>query len=107
MAASMEVAVRVGQFDGLLLRWSLRAWLCSRAEEWRRFDELFDAYFFVPNRHTLVETPAGGTGRIAIGREGAARDDSEGAPLSLVGHDADAAHADGKRPSTARAAKRR
>jgi uncharacterized protein len=96
MAASMEIAQRVGQFDALLLRWSLRAWLCSRAEEWRRFDELFDAYFLVPNRHALVETRAGGTGRIAPDREGSARDDSEGTPLALAGHGADVAHADGR-----------
>ena len=41
IAASMEVAERMGQMDSQLLRWSLRAVLCSRAEEWRRFDDLF------------------------------------------------------------------
>jgi uncharacterized protein len=96
MAASIEVAQRVGQFDPLLLRWSLRAWLCSRAEEWRRFDELFDAYFLAPNRRSLVETRAGGTGRIALDREGDARDDSEGTPISRGGQGAEALHAEGK-----------
>ncbi|MGA7778793.1 MAG: VWA domain-containing protein [Paraburkholderia sp.] len=96
MAAAMEIAHRTGQFDSLLLRWSLRACLCSRAEEWRRFDELFEAYFFAPNRHSLVETTAGGAGRLTPRGESAARDRSEGMPLSLVGRGADTAQADGK-----------
>ncbi|CAB3795288.1 vWA domain-containing protein [Pararobbsia alpina] len=96
VTASMEVAQRVGQFDPLLLRWSLRAWLCSRAEEWRRFDALFDAYFLAPNRRALVQTRAGGVGSIAPDRDGAARDDSDGMPLSLAGDGADAALAGGK-----------
>ncbi|MGT2492568.1 hypothetical protein ACU4GD_23705 [Cupriavidus basilensis] len=57
MAAAMEVAQRMGQMDSQLLRWSLRALLCSRAEEWRRFDELFDAYFLRPNRRALGAGP--------------------------------------------------
>ncbi|ASW03915.1 MULTISPECIES: vWA domain-containing protein [Paraburkholderia] len=95
VAAAMEVAQRVGQFDGLLLRWTLRALVCSRAEEWRRFDELFDAYFKVPNRRALVETRAGGALRIVRECDGTRRDDSEGMPLSLAGRGADAAHPDG------------
>ncbi|WP_144155334.1 vWA domain-containing protein [Paraburkholderia sp. BCC1885] len=96
MAAAMDVAQRTGQFDSLLLRWSLRAWLCSRAEEWRRFDELFDAWFLAPNRHALVETRVGGAGKLTTHGDGTARDRSEGTPLSLVGHGTDAAQADGK-----------
>lgn len=99
MAAAMTVAQRVGQFDAPLLRWSLRALLCSRAEEWRRFDALFDAYFLVPNRHALVEAQASGAGPIAPEREqreGMGRDDSEGTPLALAGPGADGAHADGR-----------
>jgi uncharacterized protein len=84
MATAMDVAHRSGQFDALLLRWSLRACLCSRAEEWRRFDALFEAWFFAPNRHSLVESTASGAGRIAHADEGAARDSSEGTPLSLA-----------------------
>jgi uncharacterized protein with von Willebrand factor type A (vWA) domain len=96
MAASMDVAQRVGQFDPWLLRCSLRAWLCSRAEEWRRFDALFDAYFLAPNRHALVETRAGGAGRLAPELKGASGDRSEGTPLSLAGNGADATQAEGK-----------
>ena len=32
-----------------LLRWGLRALLCSCADDWRRFDELFDAFWITPN----------------------------------------------------------
>ncbi|NPT56217.1 vWA domain-containing protein [Paraburkholderia elongata] len=84
VAAAMEVALRVGQLDSELLRWSLRALLCSRAEEWRRFDPLFDAYFLHPNRRKLVETRARGAGRIERDNAGGRRADSEGTPLSLA-----------------------
>ena len=46
----LETAGRVGVFDREVLRWSLRALLCARCDEWRRFDRLFDAYFLPPNR---------------------------------------------------------
>ena len=86
MAAAMEVAQRMGQMDSQLLRWSLRALLCSRAEEWRRFDELFDAYFLRPNRRALVRAHAGGAGRMTRQREGGQPDDSEGTPLAPGGY---------------------
>ncbi|HTR07553.1 MAG TPA: VWA domain-containing protein [Paraburkholderia sp.] len=91
VAASMEVAQRMGQFDGDLLRWSLRALLCSRAEDWRRFDELFDAYFLQPNRRELAETRAGGAGPLARDEAGETLPDaSEGTPVSLAGSGAGA-----------------
>lgn len=43
-------ARQVGLLDPALLRWSLRALLCGRADEWRRFDDLFDAWFLPANR---------------------------------------------------------
>ncbi|RQH06437.1 vWA domain-containing protein [Paraburkholderia dinghuensis] len=86
IAATLDVAQRMGQTDSDMLRWSLRALLCSRAEEWRRFDELFDAYFLVPNRRKLVETRAGGAGPLARDDEDSVRPDaSEGTPLSIAG----------------------
>lgn len=89
VAASLEVARRMGQFDSNLLRWSLRALLCSRAEDWRRFDELFDAYFRTPNRRELVETRAGGAGPLARDEAGETLPDvSEGMPHSLAGQGA-------------------
>jgi uncharacterized protein with von Willebrand factor type A (vWA) domain len=84
VAASMEVADRMGQLDSQLLRWSLRALLCSRAEEWRRFDELFDAYFLRPNRSKQVETRTGGAGKLEADRVRGRRDSSEGTPLTLA-----------------------
>ncbi|SDD24689.1 Uncharacterized conserved protein, contains von Willebrand factor type A (vWA) domain [Cupriavidus sp. YR651] len=90
VAASLEVAQRVGQLDRQLLRWSLRAVLCSRAEEWRRFDDLFDAWFLAPNRRKLVEVRAGGAGRMERDRVSGQRDASAGTPLALAGRDGDA-----------------
>ncbi|MEX3978300.1 VWA domain-containing protein [Paraburkholderia sp. EG287A] len=86
VAAMLEVVQRMGQTERDVLRWSLRALLCSRAQEWRRFDELFDAYFLAPNRRKLAETRAGGAGPLA--RDDTARgpsDASEGTPVSLAG----------------------
>jgi len=96
VAASMEVAQRMGQLDSELLRWSLRALLCSRAEEWRRFDDLFDAYFRAPNRRKLVEVRAGGAGPIGFDQTAGERDASEGTPLGLQRSGANPALAEGK-----------
>lgn len=87
LAAMLEVAQRMGQTDSDILRWSLRALLCSRAEEWRRFDELFDAWFLAPNRRKLVETRAGGAGPLMCDDDAASMpsDASEGTPVSLAG----------------------
>ena len=60
-ARVLETARRVGIFDGEVLRWSLKALLCGRGDEWRRFDPLFDSYFLPPNKRVFVEgatTPA-------------------------------------------------
>lgn len=97
VAASMDVALQMGQLDSDLLRWSLRALLCSRAQEWRRFDDLFDAYFRAPNRKRLVETRTGGAGPLAQqhgGDDDAPRDPSAGTPLKLAGQRGDGAAAD-------------
>ncbi|WP_109483913.1 VWA domain-containing protein [Paraburkholderia sp. C35] len=88
VAASMEVAQRMGQLDSDVLRWSLRALLCSRAQEWRRFDDLFDAYFFVPNRRSFAQSYGGGAGpleRDEAHAEQVASDASDGTPISLAG----------------------
>lgn len=51
--SGMEV-LQVAQWAGVLqadvLRNSLRALLCGRADEWRRFDKLFDAWFLPANQ---------------------------------------------------------
>jgi uncharacterized protein with von Willebrand factor type A (vWA) domain len=46
----LHAAERVGVLDPHVLRWSLQALLCGRGDEWRRFDELFDAWFLPANR---------------------------------------------------------
>ncbi|WP_037337639.1 vWA domain-containing protein [Saccharospirillum impatiens] len=40
------------------LRWGLRALLCSGATDWRRFDDLFDAYWRKANRKVEVRASA-------------------------------------------------
>jgi len=96
MAASMEVARRMGQLDSELLRWSLRALLCSRAEEWRRFDALFDAYFQRPNRRALAPAQASGAGRLEPRRDAGPGDDSEGTALACAGPEAETLAAEGR-----------
>ncbi len=55
-ARVLATAEQVGIFDGDVLRWSLKALLCGRGDEWRRFDTLFDAYFLPPNRKAFAES---------------------------------------------------
>ena len=47
---SLRVAQTFGVLDRQQLRWYLRALLCQRADEWRRFDRLFDAWFLPANQ---------------------------------------------------------
>lgn len=47
---ALHAAARVGVLQAGTLRHSLKAMLCGRADEWRRFDELFDAWFLPANR---------------------------------------------------------
>ena len=84
VAASMEVAQRMGQLDSDVLRWSLRALLCSRAQEWRRFDDLFNAYFLAPNRRSLAQSRVGGAGPLERAETQTPSDASEGSPISLA-----------------------
>jgi uncharacterized protein with von Willebrand factor type A (vWA) domain len=49
-ARLLDTAERVGVLDPQVLRWSLKALLCGRSDEWHRFDALFDAYFLPPNK---------------------------------------------------------
>jgi uncharacterized protein with von Willebrand factor type A (vWA) domain len=87
-ARVLETAGRVGILDQQVLRWSLKALLCARGDEWRRFDTLFDAYFLPPNRHAFVarraptgpaHSAAGGSGSLDDGiaaRHRASREES-------------------------------
>jgi uncharacterized protein with von Willebrand factor type A (vWA) domain len=55
----LECAERVGVLDATLLRWSLKALLCGRSEDWQRFDKLFDAWFLPANRWQEPEAREG------------------------------------------------
>jgi len=90
----LETSVQTGILDQNILRWSLKALLCGRGDEWRRFDALFDAYFLPPNKKIFVASnvvtggarePAGGVGegseseRAAGAGHGVAGDTDSGA----------------------------
>lgn len=79
----LQTAQQVGVLDAALLRWSLRALLCGRRDEWRRFDELFDAWFLPANRWQQPERrESDAPGLAAEGADGPARsgagEDDEG-----------------------------
>jgi len=87
----LETTVRTGILGRQVLRWSLKALLCGRGDEWRRFDTLFDAYFLPPNKTLFVASDA-----IAAGVPDAAgtpADGAEPAPTAVAG-DGVAADAD-------------
>ena len=52
----LHTARCVGVLDAPALRYSLQALLCGRSDEWRRFDELFDAWFLPANRWQKPES---------------------------------------------------
>jgi uncharacterized protein with von Willebrand factor type A (vWA) domain len=54
----LETSVQTGVLDQQILRWSLKALLCGRADEWQRFDALFDTYFLPPNKKVFVNSDA-------------------------------------------------
>lgn len=74
---SLEIT---GQLDPQVTRWTLRAGLCGRQDEWRRFDELFDHWFMPANRRRRSELRASGAGKLDK-RPGTGDDSSEGQPL--------------------------
>lgn len=79
----LRTAARVGVLEQRVLRWSLQALLCGRREEWRRFDELFDAWFLPANRwqrpelRERGETPGGRRAAPAAAAAPARDDDSD------------------------------
>jgi uncharacterized protein with von Willebrand factor type A (vWA) domain len=50
----LGMVARAGILDRQVLGWNLKALLCGRADEWRRFDGLFEAWFRPPNRKVSV-----------------------------------------------------
>jgi uncharacterized protein with von Willebrand factor type A (vWA) domain len=79
----LETAGRVGVLDREVLRWSLKALLCSRGDEWRRFDTLFDAYFLPPSK-TVFEERRATSGALAS-PTGGSREGTEEAPAAVAG----------------------
>ncbi len=58
----LDTAMRTGVLDRQILRWSLKALLCGRGDEWQRFDSLFDAYFLPPNKKAFVDSNVAAAG---------------------------------------------
>jgi uncharacterized protein with von Willebrand factor type A (vWA) domain len=80
----LETSVQSGILDQQILRWSLKALLCGRGDEWRRFDALFDAYFLPPNKKIFVDSNV-----VAPGRRdsaGGPGDAAESEPAAGAGH---------------------
>jgi len=83
---ALETGARVGILDPQVLRWSLKALLCGRSDEWRRFDRLFDAYFLPPNQSLFTQGAAGGAhGAADAGRAGADSNASPGSGHPVAG----------------------
>ncbi len=61
-------ACQTGVLDQQVLRWSLKALLCGRGDEWRRFDALFDAYFLPPNKKVFVDSSVMAAAGASVGR---------------------------------------
>jgi uncharacterized protein with von Willebrand factor type A (vWA) domain len=78
----LETAVYTGILDPQILRWSLKALLCGRGDEWRRFDALFDAYFLPPNKKIFVESNVAAAGARPAGTS----DGGDSEPASGAGH---------------------
>ncbi|MGZ3257159.1 MAG: vWA domain-containing protein [Croceibacterium sp.] len=80
----LETSERAGVLDQHVLRWSLKALLCGRGDEWRRFDALFDAYFLPPNKKIFVESNVVAAG--AREPAGGVSDGSDDEPAGGAGH---------------------
>jgi uncharacterized protein with von Willebrand factor type A (vWA) domain len=80
----LETSAQTGILDQQILRWSLKALLCGRGDEWRRFDALFDAYFLPPNKKIFVESNVVAAG--ARESAGGMHDGRESEPAAGAGH---------------------
>jgi uncharacterized protein with von Willebrand factor type A (vWA) domain len=79
----LDAATRVGVLDREVLRWSLKALLCGRGDEWRRFDALFEAYFCPPNRRAFTRNRQAPTGSAEAA--GAPGDADRRLPMAAAG----------------------
>jgi uncharacterized protein with von Willebrand factor type A (vWA) domain len=96
----LRTAERVGVLDPHVLRWSLQALLCGRSDEWRRFPELFDAWFLPANRWQQLERRSAEPGLSGEQPDGGADehgehvDDSTARPRRAASRDAVLSSAD-------------
>ena len=100
----LETGVQTGILDAQVLRWSLKALLCSRGDEWRRFDPLFDAYFLPPNKTIFTQSSAATVAaREAGGHGGDESEPAAGASHGIAGDDdaGDARHGASREESLA------
>jgi uncharacterized protein with von Willebrand factor type A (vWA) domain len=84
----LETVARTGTLDRQILRWSLKALLCGRGDEWRRFDALFDGYFLPPNKKLFVASNVAAAG--PRDSAGALGDGTGREPAAGTGHGGDA-----------------
>ncbi len=89
---ALRIAERCTLLERERLRWGLRSLLCGNADEWKRFDQLFDAYWLPQSRKTSQVQPAavpkqGGLGTGGAGSGG----DIAGADRAQTGDASDAA----------------
>jgi uncharacterized protein with von Willebrand factor type A (vWA) domain len=63
---ALKVAETLGVLAREPLRLGWRSLLCGRADEWHRFDDLFDSFWSPPNRRKMIESRASGAGRIDL-----------------------------------------
>lgn len=89
---AQRVAVCCGVTEPTRLRWGLRALLCSDADEWQRFDELFDSYWRHTNLSSAVQArPGAPVQRSTNGRQGGDRRSGTVAEIEAAGEQGDAA----------------
>ncbi len=95
----LDATLRTGVLDQRVLRWSLKALLCGRGDEWRRFDTLFDAYFLPPNKKMFVDSNVAAAAVRESQGGMADGDESDGA---AAGHGADSDDSDAARHGASR-----
>ena len=90
---AVRIAESCGTLESQRLRWGLRALLCGNAEEWRRFDQLYDAYWHArPEQRSSRVKPASSSP--LGGKDGQRQTGNLGAPAETdqaqAGDDSDA-----------------
>jgi uncharacterized protein with von Willebrand factor type A (vWA) domain len=63
-ADALRIAETIGLMAAPPLRDAWRGLLCARADDWHRFNDLFDSYWRPPNRQKLVESRTSGGGTV-------------------------------------------